>query len=100
MKAPQFRYLHGYVLKDFLELMDIEASKENILKTKEIFKAYLQVPSTSALDERTLSIFTEAMVMLIAREFGKEVPIAQGNKSMRQILNETNNGFRRETRGN
>lgn len=94
MATPsQHKLLNGIIIPQFLEGVEIEVTKEAVLETKEIFKRYLRVHSTASLSDRDMSHFINAFVMLAAREWGIELTEDFAEKTMRQILNETNHGF-------
>jgi hypothetical protein len=82
------RYFHGILLKEFLEEYGVEPTPSNIEKAKQSFKRYLNISSLSSLSPRTYSQVISATTMLMAREFGKEIPRSEADKTMRELLNE------------
>lgn len=95
----QHKYVHGYLLPDFMEALGIESTKENVLAVKEIFKKYLKVGSTAALSDGDFSKFASAVSMLAAREFGVEIPKDFADKTMRDLFKEAEDGFNRKDAG-
>lgn len=89
----QFKLLHGILIPQFLDRLEIEATPEAVLETKEIFKRYLRVSSTASLSDQNMAYFINAFVMLSAREWGIELTEDFAAKTMRQILTEANHGF-------
>ena len=88
--TAQHRLLNGILIPDLMRALDIPPSKSNALRVKGAIKTYLRVPSTSALDQETFSIFCQAFIMLAAREFGVEIPLERAAQSMRQLLSDYN----------
>jgi len=86
----QHKLLNGILIPDFLLSLGIEVSKENVLATKEMFKRYLRVAHTSLLDDNNMQKFCGAFCMISAREFGREIPISEAEKTMTQLLKEYN----------
>ena len=91
--AAQHRLLNGVILPQFLDRLGIEATKENVASVKQIFKRYLRVGSTAALDTRSMKLFIEAVLMLAAREWGAELTFDFAEKSMREILTQTTRDY-------
>jgi len=92
-EVGQGRFFHGYILTDFMRAMDIPLTKENKDAVKEIFKKYLSCPSTSALDTKNYERFSSACAMLMAREFGIEVPESRAQTTMENLLKQISNGI-------
>lgn len=91
--ANQHRLLNGVIIPQFLDRLGIEATPEAVLETKEIFKRYLKVRSTASLSDRDMASFIGAFMMLSAREMGIELTEEFAEKTMIQILKETNHGY-------
>jgi hypothetical protein len=89
----QHKLLNGVIIPQFLDAMGVEATKEAVHETKEIFKRYLRVHSTASLSDRDMSHFINAFCMLAAREWGIELTEEFAEKTMTQILKETNYGY-------
>jgi hypothetical protein len=89
----QHKLLNGILIPEFLAYFRIEATKDNVSATKEIFKRYLKVAHTSMLSDRSMQRFVEAFKMLAAREFGVEIPIRDAEKTMTELLNQTNEDY-------
>ena len=94
--AKQHRTLHGVVLRDFLISVGLEPTKDNILVVKKMFKSYLGVTSTSALSDRAYAKLLSAITMLSAREFSAEIPMRDAELTMREILNQADDGYKKE----
>ena len=91
--VDQHKLLNGIIIPQFLDRLQIEVTPEAVLETKEIFKRYLQVRSTASLSDRDMASFIGAFLMLASREWGIELTEEFAEKTMRQILKETNHGF-------
>ena len=91
--AKQHRIFHGVYLRDILISIGAEPSNENIMILKTAFKSYLEVPSISTISDRTMAKVLSAIQMLSAREMGLEIPISDAEKSMTDLLNQTNTNY-------
>jgi len=85
----QHRIFHQGI-RDFLLEIGIEPTKENVLEAKMMFKRYLKIHSVASLSDKEYSRAIQAVFMLMAREFGVEIPIYQSEKTMRELLKEIN----------
>lgn len=75
-------------LRDFLVEMDIDPTRKNTEMVKKMFKRYLNVNSVASLSDSDYSRVISAVFMLMSREFGKEIPAYEAEKTMKEILNE------------
>ena len=89
----QHKLLMGILIPDFMRQFGIEVNKDSVLIVRQIFKDYLKVAHTSALDDRNMQKFCEAFKMLAAREFGVEVPLIDAEKTMTQLLKDYDHDF-------
>jgi hypothetical protein len=61
-------------------------------EAKMMFKRYLGVRSVASLTDSEYSKAMSAVFMLMAREFGVEIPKHQSEQTMRELLKEINHG--------
>lgn len=86
-------------LRDFLVEIGVEPTRENMEEVKRMFKSYLKIGSVAALDSKTYSKAISAVLCLMAREFGVELPKEQADKTMTELLHEINRDYDTDNRG-
>ena len=89
----QHRLFNGVILSDFLEAFGVASTKANREKAKKAFKDYFEVGSTAVLTDAQYSRFISAVIMLISREWGIELPLRDAEKTMTELLKEANNDY-------
>lgn len=73
-------------IRDFLIEIGVEPTRENMEDAKMMFKRYLKVHSVASLSDSEYSKVMSAVFMLMAREFGVEIPRYQSDKTMKELL--------------
>ena len=87
MSIKQHRLFHGKVLVAFAKSRDIDPTKENIERLKEMFKKHFEVESLGALSDKEYSDFIAGVIMICAREFGVDIIHELDKTSMNELLN-------------
>ena len=82
----QHRYFHGILLKEFMIALDIEVTRSNMEVVKKMFKSHLAVKHTSELDDRSYSGFIDSVALLIAEQWGIELPVSQEMQDMKAFI--------------
>ena len=85
----QHRIFHQGI-RDFLLEIGIQPTKDNVEEAKMMFKRYLNIHSVASLSDLDYSKAISAVFMLMAREWGVEIPIYQSEQTMRELLNNLN----------
>ena len=92
----QHNLFHGIILYQFLEAFGIANTKTNREKAKRAFKDYFEVDSTAVLTDAQYSRFISAVIMLISREWGIELPLMDAEKTMTELLNQANDDYKEQ----
>jgi len=74
-------------IRDFLEEIGVEPGRADVEEAKMMFKRYLNINSVASLPDMEYSKAISATFMLMAREFGVEIPKYQSEQTMRELLN-------------
>ena len=86
MSVAQHRYFHGVLLKEFMIALEIDITRSNMEVVKKMFKRHLAIKHTSELDNRSYSEFIDSVSLLIAEQWGIELPVSQERQDMKAFI--------------
>ena len=69
------RFIHGIMLHELCEVLEIENTEENREDIKTMFKKHFYIESLGHLTARELRVFIERVAMIMSREYGIEISV-------------------------
>ena len=98
-KTKMRKRLHGILLRDLLIALDKKPSRKNMLKVKEGLKELLDIEHTEALTDQEYWQMMVDIQEVAASEYGVHIPLTEDEKTMQELLNETNQEFNKQNNG-